>query len=273
MEDSFSMDYGGGWFADDSSALCLLCTLLLLHQLHLRSSSIRSWRLETMTYNPRRGWPSPNSSLSSDNSLSQIYSLLVFKCEGSQLVLLRWSVGANPFNLIIVSALLFLFTHLFWLHWVFVAVWGLSLVVASRCCSPVAVWGLLIAVASLVEERGLLSTQASVAAVETHGPSCPEACGIFLDQGSNPCPLRWQMGSQPLDHQGSPVFFFFFFLAIHHNLFYFFQKLLGAFFFQMRFLIKKIFFYYWSIIALQCCVSFCCMSALFSWEHLFLSKR
>ena len=200
----------GGWFGDDSSALCLLCTLLLLHQLHLRSSSIRSWRLETMTYNPRRGWPSPNSSLSSDYSLSQIYSLLVFKCEGSQLVLLRWSVGANPFNLIIVSALLFLFTHLFWLHWVFVAVWGLSLVVASRCCSPVAVWGRLIAVASLVAERGLLSTQASVVVViVTHGPSCPEACGIFLDQGSNPCPLRWQVGSQPLDHQGSPVFFFF----------------------------------------------------------------
>jgi len=33
------------WFQDDSSSLCLLCTLflLLLHQLHLRSSGIRSW--------------------------------------------------------------------------------------------------------------------------------------------------------------------------------------------------------------------------------------
>ena len=40
---------GRGWFQDDSSALDLLCTLflLLLHQLHLRSSSIRSWRLRT----------------------------------------------------------------------------------------------------------------------------------------------------------------------------------------------------------------------------------
>ena len=39
----------GGWFQDDSSALHLLCTLflLLLHQLHLRSSGIRSWRLGT----------------------------------------------------------------------------------------------------------------------------------------------------------------------------------------------------------------------------------
>ena len=40
------------------------------------------------------------------------------------------------------------------------------------------------------------------------------ACGIFLDQGSNPCPLHWQVESQPLDHQESPVWFFLsFFLA------------------------------------------------------------
>ena len=25
--------------------------------------------------------------------------------------------------------------------------------------------------------------------------SCPVACGIFLDQGSNPCPLHWQEDS------------------------------------------------------------------------------
>ena len=29
-------------------------------------------------------------------------------------------------------------------------------------------------------------------------------CEIFLDQGSNPCFLLWQEGSQPLDHQRSP---------------------------------------------------------------------
>ena len=29
-------------------------------------------------------------------------------------------------------------------------------------------------------------------------------CGIFLDQGSNPCPLHWQEDSYLLDHQGSP---------------------------------------------------------------------
>ena len=34
-----------GWFRDDSSTLHVLCTLflLLLHQLHLRSSGLRSW--------------------------------------------------------------------------------------------------------------------------------------------------------------------------------------------------------------------------------------
>ena len=38
-----------GWFQDDSSPLHSLCTLLLLllYQLHLRSSGIRSWRLGT----------------------------------------------------------------------------------------------------------------------------------------------------------------------------------------------------------------------------------
>ena len=33
---------------------------------------------------------------------------------------------------------------------------------------------------------------------------CSAACGIFPDQGSNPCPLHWQADSQPLRHQGSP---------------------------------------------------------------------
>ena len=40
--------------------------------------------------------------------------------------------------------------------------------------------------------------------VVAHGLSCSTACGIFLDQGSNPRPLHWQADSQPLRHQGSP---------------------------------------------------------------------
>ncbi|KAJ8786650.1 hypothetical protein J1605_006139 [Eschrichtius robustus] len=41
-------------------------------------------------------------------------------------------------------------------------------------------------------------------AVVAHGPSRSTACGIFPDQGSNPCPLHRQADSQPLRHQGSP---------------------------------------------------------------------
>ena len=36
--------------------------------------------------------------------------------------------------------------------------------------------------------------------VVAHRPSCFAACGIFPDQGSNPCPLHWQADSQPLRH-------------------------------------------------------------------------
>ncbi|KAJ8775631.1 hypothetical protein J1605_001351 [Eschrichtius robustus] len=45
-------------------------------------------------------------------------------------------------------------------------------------------------------------------AIVAHGPSCSAACGIFPDQGSNPCPLDWQADSQPLRHQGSPTLTF-----------------------------------------------------------------
>ena len=40
--------------------------------------------------------------------------------------------------------------------------------------------------------------------VVAHGLSSSAACGIFLDQGSNPCPLHWQVDSQPQCHQGGP---------------------------------------------------------------------
>ena len=45
--------------------------------------------------------------------------------------------------------------------------------------------------------------------VVAHRPSCSAACGIFPDQGSNPCPLHWQADSQQLRHQGSPKYYFF----------------------------------------------------------------
>ena len=37
-----------------------------------------------------------------------------------------------------------------------------------------------------------------------HRLGCPTVCGIFPDQGLNPCLLHGQLGSLPLDHQGSP---------------------------------------------------------------------
>ena len=65
---------------------------------------------------------------------------------------------------------------------------GLSLVLASRGCSLVAVLRLLMAVTSLVVEYGLQGAQDSV--IVAQGLSYPEAHVVFLDQGSNPCPLH-----------------------------------------------------------------------------------
>ena len=69
----------------------------------------------------------------------------------------------------------------------FVAVQGLSPAVASRVYSLVAVWELLVVVFSLVAEHRLSNTGLVVVG---HGLSCFTACGIFLDQRSNRCPLR-----------------------------------------------------------------------------------
>ena len=62
--------------------------------------------------------------------------------------------------------------------------------------------------------RGPLTVTASLVAEHrlsncAHGPSRSAARGIFPDQGSNPCPLHWQADSQPLHHQGSPVYLFY----------------------------------------------------------------
>ena len=44
--------------------------------------------------------------------------------------------------------------------------------------------------------------------IVAHGPSCSAACGIFPDQGLNPCPLHWQADSQPLHTREAPFSFF-----------------------------------------------------------------
>ena len=52
---------------------------------------------------------------------------------------------------------------------------------------------------------GAQALGAQALSVKRHEFSCSEACGIFPEQGSNPCPLHWQSDSYPLHHQGSPT--------------------------------------------------------------------
>ena len=73
------------------------------------------------------------------------------------------------------------------LCWVFVSVLVLPVVAASggysssRCAGLSLLWPLLL--------RSTGSRRAG-SAVVAHGPSCSVACGIFPDQGANPCPLH-----------------------------------------------------------------------------------
>ena len=48
--------------------------------------------------------------------------------------------------------------------------------------------------------------RSTVSVVVAQGLSCSAACGIFQDQGFNPCLLHWQADSLPLSHEGSPPF-------------------------------------------------------------------
>ena len=100
----------------------------------------------------------------------------------------------------------FLINLFFWLCCVFVSVLGLSLVAASGGHSSSRCAGLSLSRPLLLRSTG--SRRAGSVAV-AHGLSCSMACGIFPDQGSNPCPLHWQADSQPLRHQGSPRYHYF----------------------------------------------------------------
>ena len=93
-----------------------------------------------------------------------------------------------------------LFIYL-WLCWVLVSVRGLSLVGASGGHSSLRCAGLSLSRPLLLRSTG---SRRAGSVIVAHGPSRSEACGIFPDQGSNPCPLHWQADSQPLRHQGSP---------------------------------------------------------------------
>ena len=59
---------------------------------------------------------------------------------------------------------------------------------------------------SLVVPCGGCSLGAVLLGSSGFSSSFSDACRIFLDQGSNPCSLHWQVDSLPLSHQGSFLF-------------------------------------------------------------------
>ena len=82
---------------------------------------------------------------------------------------------------------------------------GLSPVAASGSHSSSRCAGLSLSRPLLSRSTG---SRHAGSVIVAHGPSCSAACGIFPDQGSNPCPLHRQADSQPLRHQGSPFLLF-----------------------------------------------------------------
>ena len=83
---------------------------------------------------------------------------------------------------------------------------GFSLVAASGGHSSSRCTGLSLSRPLLLQSTG---SRRAGSVVVAHGPSCSAACGIFPDQGSNPCLLHWQADPQPLRHQGSPAVVFY----------------------------------------------------------------
>ena len=123
-----------------------------------------------------------------------------------------WLVSSSPLNVFLGPGIsserfffflifIYLFFIYFWLCWVFVSVRGLSLVAASGGHSSSRCAGLSLSRPFLLRSTG---SRHAGSVIVAHGLSCSAACGIFPDQGSNPCPLHWQADSQPLRHQGSP---------------------------------------------------------------------
>ena len=108
---------------------------------------------------------------------------------------------------------LFFFLNFYLLINLFLAVLGLRF--CARAFSSCGKWGghsssrctgLSLSRLLLLRSTG---SRCAGSVVVAYRPSRSVACGIFPDQGLNPCPLHWQAGSQPLRHQGSPVIKFF----------------------------------------------------------------
>ena len=127
------------------------------------------------------------------------FSSLVFQVLNMLLCLLSvfqnfvtFVTSLSLFNHGFMSFFFLFFFFFFWLCWVFISVRELSPVAASGGHSSSRCAGL-----SLSRPLPLRSTGSRCAGsvVVAHGPSCFAACGIFPDQGTNPCPLHWQADS------------------------------------------------------------------------------
>ena len=145
-------------------------------------------------------------------SSSWIDPLIIMQCLSLSLI---------TFFVLLIYFLLNLFFSFFKKNiyiYLFLAVLGLHCCMwAFSTCSDwgllfIAVYGLLIVVAFLVAEHTLqvrklqqlwhtgsvvvaCRLQSAGSVVVAHGLSCSTACGIFLDQGLNSCPLHWQADS------------------------------------------------------------------------------
>ena len=77
----------------------------------------------------------------------------------------------------------------------FIAMHRLLSEVVSLCCGAQAVGTRASVVAAReLSSCGLRALERRLSSV-VHRLSCSAACGIFLDQGSNLCPLHWQVDS------------------------------------------------------------------------------
>ena len=120
--------------------------------------------------------------------------------------ILETLVNENEGRVLLDSFSFFKFIYLFiylWLYWVFVSVRGLSLVAASGGPSSSRCAGLSLSRPLLLRSTG---SRRAGSVIVAHGPGCSAACGIFPDQGSNPCPLHWGFSTTALPGKPSPRF-------------------------------------------------------------------
>ena len=93
---------------------------------------------------------------------------------------------------------MYIFFRLCWVFVTFLYLWciGFSLqwLLLSQSMGPMVL---------KLSSYGFQPLQCSGSVIMAQGLSCSAACGISLNQGSNPCLLHWQADSLLLSRQGS----------------------------------------------------------------------